>query len=141
VKKGPFTTSITIIVVATSLFASADSAIARERAYDNSHPLSRLKRGGYMPAVRGCDGLGGAGSTTFDGKNMSFHDQLCKTIPVPNVPNRYMQHCLEGQAANFPKMSDIDNSPNSTFFEMTVLVKSRTVFELDKELYKYCGGL
>jgi hypothetical protein len=98
-----------------------------------------LKPGEYVATKVGCEGLGGAGSMSFDGRNFSGHYTVCHTVPVSGIPNHYSNTCVEGQGINFPKNNEIDTRDGTTI-QRTIIVKSPTIVDIDGEKYGFCVG-
>jgi hypothetical protein len=104
----------------------------------NAADINALKKGDYMPTAVGCKGLGGSGSTYFDGKNLSFHYSFCKTQPIGK--NTYHQTCVEAQGPELTNMTmkKLEKSPDRTEFDIKLRVLSPTKFQFDNSLYKFC---
>jgi len=136
---------MTNLVLKLALAALLTTAVAAQAQVQGGgstkgNPLSRLRPGEYASVKVGCAGLGGGGSASFDGRNLSGHYQVCKTTPIPGSANRYLQRCLEGQGANNHTLADIDTNPNASDDQQTIIVNSPTNFTIDGEQYAFCGG-
>ena len=102
--------------------------------------LAKLRPGLYVAASVGCDGLGGAGTVDFDGRNFSGHYQVCRTSAVANAPNRFRSTCIEASGPDWPGPGDIDRNPDKTNEEATIIVASPTSFNKNGTAYAYCGA-
>jgi hypothetical protein len=102
--------------------------------------LTTLTKGSYVPSNLNCEALGGAGSTYFDGKNLSFHYSYCKTDPLGN--NTYRQTCVEAQGTELSNMtmSKLEQIPEKSILEIKLNVISPTSFSLGPHEYKLCEG-
>lgn len=114
-----------------ALLAAPDFAMADDR--------DRLTPGLYVAATVGCDGLGGAGTVDFDGKNFSPHYQACLTQPLQQNA-RYRQTCAEGQGQNWPTAAQIQADPDKTTKDVTIAVLSEKSFNMNGTRYDYCGA-
>ncbi len=114
-----------------ALLATPDFAMADDR--------DRLAPGLYVAATVGCDGLGGAGTVDFDGKNFSPHYQACLTQPLQQNA-RYRQTCAEGQGQNWPTAAQIQADPDKTLRDVTIAVLSEKSFNMNGVRYDYCGA-
>jgi hypothetical protein len=103
--------------------------------------LTTLTKGSYVPSKLNCEALGGAGSTYFDGKNLSFHYSYCKTDPLGN--DTYRQTCVEAQGAELSNMtmSKLEQDPDKNILDIKINVISPTTFSLGSDEYKLCQGL
>ena len=102
--------------------------------------LTTLTKGTYVPSKLNCEALGGAGSTYFDGKNLSFHYSYCKTDPLGN--NTYRQTCVEAQGTELSNMtmSKLEQNPEKSILDIKLNVISPTTFSLGPDEYKLCPG-
>jgi hypothetical protein len=102
--------------------------------------LTTLTKGSYVPIKLSCETLGGAGSTYFDGKNLSFHYSYCKTDPLGN--DTYRQTCVEAQGTELSNMtmSKLEQNPDKSILNIKLNVISPTTFSLGPDEYKLCQG-
>ena len=113
------------------LLSSPDQALADDR--------DRLAPGLYVAAAAGCDGLGGAGTVDFDGKNFSPHYQACLTQPLTQS-GRYRQTCIEGQGSNYPTTAQIQGDASKVVKATAISVLSRKSFTINGVRYDFCGA-
>ena len=102
--------------------------------------LTILTKGSYVPIKLGCEALGGAGSTYFDGKNLSSHYSYCKTDPLGN--DTYRQTCVEAQGTELANMtmSKLEQNPDKSILNIKLNVISTTTFSLGPDEYEFCQG-
>ena len=102
--------------------------------------LTTLTKGSYVPTKLSCEALGGAGSTYFDGRNLSFHYSYCKTDPLGN--DAYRQTCVEAQGTELLNMtmSKLEQNPDKSILDIKLKVISPTTFSLGLDEYKLCQG-
>jgi hypothetical protein len=102
--------------------------------------LTTLTKGSYVPSNLNCEALGGAGSTYFDGKNLSFHYTYCKTDPLGN--DTYRQTCVEVQGTELSNMTmnKLEQNPDKIVLEIKLRVISPISFSLGPHQYKLCQG-
>lgn len=99
----------------------------------------RLAPGLYVSSTVGCEGLGGAGTVDFDGKNFSPHYQACLTKPLAQNA-RYRQTCVEGQGQTRPTTAQIETDPDKTTSDVTIAMLSNKSFNMNGVRYDYCGA-
>jgi hypothetical protein len=102
-----------------------------------SAEIYRLTKGSYMPGGA-CAQLGGAASTYFDGRHLSFHYSFCKTTPING--DTYKQTCVEAQGEDLANMTmkKLEADPDKTTTEIKLRVISSKKFSFDGEVYSFC---
>ena len=96
-----------------------------------------LRPGSYVQRPASCSALGGAGTMTFDGHNVSGHYQMCRTDALGG--SRVRNTCIEAQGPNRPDPKEIDTDPDRTVGEATVTVQSPTSFTMSGKQFQFCG--
>ncbi|WP_036279410.1 hypothetical protein [Methylocystis sp. ATCC 49242] len=120
--------------------AVAALALAGAPPAQAADELARLRPGVYAPD---CKAAGGAGTTEFDGANLSPHYQICRTTPGGR-PHVFSQLCVESQDPTRQRLATASRAqlladPDHAQFETTVVVASPTSFAMDGASYKFCG--
>jgi hypothetical protein len=103
--------------------------------------LSRLQPGLYLPERAPCSAIGGAGTVSFDGRNLSGHYQLCVTRPLSG--DTYKSTCVEAQGPDLTSLTEekVLIDPDRTEIRQQVKLTSPKSFELNSVKYRFCGDL